>query len=68
MLFTFNVLKFFKFCIQFIKIKWKHGGFHNESLKKILMLKNYHIKNLDLGGRIQFTMLGTYNHHFMLYR
>ncbi len=54
---TFLVLKFFKFCIQFINIQWKHGGFHNESLKIILMLKNYHIKNLDLGGYIFWSNL-----------
>jgi hypothetical protein len=26
-------------------------SFHDESLKKILLLKSYHIKNLELGGR-----------------
>ncbi len=28
----FIILKNFKFCIQFIKTQWKHGGFHNETL------------------------------------
>jgi hypothetical protein len=60
---TFIKLKFFKKIIQLIKTWWKHGGFHNETLKEIwtyflmFMLKNCHIKYLDLGGRTFWSIL-----------
>jgi len=35
------IVKIFQFCIQLIKIQWKHGGFHNETLKKKLNILYY---------------------------
>jgi hypothetical protein len=63
----------FKFCIQLIKIQWKHAGFHNETLKsfeytslclcwKTTILSGHTFWStlpcLDLGGEVKYVENG----------